>query len=91
MPSNRPTAEPARLRRHVREVLFLAAGNPLTDAELCQLVRELMPVHAATDNEILEAAVWNLGRNYAADPVNEDSEEREWIITRDGIAKERIK
>ena len=89
--SNKPTATPAHLRKLVREVLVLAPGYGLSDDMLCRFVRDLLPLNAATDGEILEAAVWNLGKDYVADAKNEDSEEREWRITNHGIAKESIK
>jgi hypothetical protein len=89
--ANKPTATPAQLRKLVREVLAMAPGYGFSDDLLCRGVRELLPLNAATDGQILEEAVWNLGKDYVSDAKNEDTEEREWKITNHGLAKESIK
>jgi hypothetical protein len=89
--ATKPTTSPAILRQLVRQVLALAPGYGFTDEHLCRAVRDLLPVNAATDGEIEEAAVWNLEKDYVRNRVNEDTEEREWLITQHGIAKEETK
>lgn len=68
----------------------MAPGYGLSDDVLCRAVRELLPVNAAADHEILAAAEWNLGKDYVSTAKNEDSEEREWRITNHGLAKQSI-
>lgn len=87
----RPHATNGKLRALVREILSIAPGYALEDAQLCDSVRELLPLNEADDSEILTAAEWNLGKGYATAANNEDTDNREWKITRDGLAKQSIK
>lgn len=87
----KPQADNGRLRRLVREVLSLAPGFALEDGSLCEAVRELLPMHSAGDSDILTAAEWNLAKGYAGAGVNEDTDNREWRITKDGLAKQNLK
>ena len=87
----KPPAETGRLRRLIRDVLALAPGYALEDVALCAAVRELLPMHSAEDYHILAAAEWNLAKGYAAAADNEDTDNREWRITKDGLAKQSIK
>jgi len=89
--ATRPPAEPGKLRALVRDVLSLAPGYALADDALCNAVRELLPMHSAEDSEILTAAEWNLAKGYATAATNEDTDKREWRITKDGIAKQNLK
>ena len=88
--ANRPPAKPGKLRQLVRDVLVISPGFPVTDEALCDHVRELLPLHSAEDSAILDAAVWNLGEGYVSARDNKETEEREWRITKDGIARQQI-
>jgi hypothetical protein len=88
--SNRPPAKPGKLRQLVRDVLVISPGFPVNDEALCSHVRELLPLNSAADSEILAAAEWNLGEGYVSARDNKETEEREWRITRDGIARQQI-
>jgi hypothetical protein len=86
----RPQANNGKLRELVREVLCIAPGYALEDEALCDAVRELLPMHTANNSEILAAAEWNLGKGYAVAGINEDTDNRDWRITKDGIAKNNL-
>ena len=83
-------ATPARLRVAIREVLEMAPGYGQSDEILETNVRELLPVHSFTSTDLLEAAEWNYARGYIAAVDNDDTDEREWHITREGIAKQLV-
>lgn len=87
----KPLATDGKLRALVREVLNMAPGYALEDEQLFAAVRELLPMHHSEDSDILRAAEFNLSKGYIADAENEDTEQREWRITKDGIAKQSIK
>ncbi len=84
-------ATDGKLRGLIREVLAMAPGYGLEDGQLCAAVRELLPMHHAEDSDILRAAEFNLGKGYVSESKNEDTDNREWRITRDGLAKQAIK
>ncbi len=86
----KPLATDGKLRGLVREVLNMAPGYALEDEQLFAAVRELLPMHHAKDSDILRAAEFNLSKGYVSETTNEDTEKREWRITRDGIAKQSI-
>lgn len=86
----RPRATAGQLRGAVREVLALAPGWGQPDGLLVRGCRDLLPVCDFTDTEVLEAAEWNFGRGYVTHSENEDTDEREWRITREGLAKQSI-
>lgn len=88
--AKRPDAKPGKLRQLIRDVLVISPGFPVNDEALCAHVRELLPLHEAADNDIIEAAVWNLGEGYVSARDNKETEEREWRITKDGIARQQI-
>ena len=87
----KPLANDGKLRALVRDVLCLAPGTGVEDEDLCATVREMMPLHTAADSAILGAAEWNLGKGYVSAEDNEDTDNREWRITKDGLAKQAIK
>lgn len=87
----KPLANDGKLRALVRDVLGIAPGYALEDEPLCEAVRELLPMHHAEDSDVLRAAEWNLGHDYATAAVNEDTDKREWRITKGGMAKQSIK
>ena len=87
----KPLANEGKLRALVREVLAMAPGYALEDEQLFAAVRELLPMHSAQDSDILRAAEWNLGKDYVTDAKNEDTDNREWRISKDGLAKQSIK
>jgi hypothetical protein len=87
----RPLATDGKLRGLVRDVLEMAPGFAMPDALLCAAVRELMPMHSAADSDILGAAEWNLGRGFVTEAKNDDTDLREWRITKDGMAKQSLK
>lgn len=86
----KPTASDATLRKLVREVLALAPGYGFTDAALTRSVCELLPANAAGETDVLRAAEWNFSRDYVSHRTNEDTDEREWLITQHGIAKQSV-
>jgi hypothetical protein len=87
----KPLANDGKLRALVRDVLAIAPGYGLEDAALCEAVRELLPMHSASDSDVLRAAEWNLSKDYLATRENEDTDNREWRITKDGLAKQHLK
>lgn len=87
----KPLANDGKLRALVREVLCMAPGYALEDAQLYDAVMELLPMHSAAESDILRAAEWNLSHDYVAAANNEDTDNREWRITKDGIAKQSVK
>lgn len=88
---NKPTLSDGMLRKLVREVLALAPGYNFTDAMLARSVGDLVPGNHVPENDLLLAAEWNLSKDYVTAEKNEDSDEREWRITKHGIAKENLK
>lgn len=87
----KPLATDAKLRELIRDVLNIAPGYAVSDEVLFQAVRELLPLHSAEESDILRAAEWNLGKGYVTEAKNDDTDNREWRITKDGIAKQSIK
>ena len=83
-------ASVGKLREAVREVLNMSPGYRINDAGLARSVDELLPLHEVRELETLQAAEWNLGKGYVDSYDNEDTDEREWFITSDGQAKERV-
>ena len=79
----------AKLRKLVRECLNLAPGYWYTDAMLTRSVNNMLPKEAK-EMEVLNAAEWNLAHDYVDTRTNEDTDEREWKISKAGIAKENI-
>lgn len=78
------------LRKLVREVLAMAPGYKFQESALFRSVRELLPVNAAEDSDLLAAAEWNLAQDFVTDAMNNETEEREWQITQHGIARENL-
>lgn len=87
----KPQATNGTLRRLVREVLAMAPGYKFPEPSLMGNVRELLPVNAAADSDILAAAEWNLSHDYISNSMNDETETREWQITQHGIAHENLK
>lgn len=86
----KPQATNGTLRRLVREVLAMAPGYKFPEPALMGNVRELLPVNAAADSDILAAAEWNLAHGYIANSTNEETETREWKITQHGMAQQNL-
>lgn len=82
-------ASAGQLRKAVREVLAMSPGYRVNDKGLARLVDEVLPLNAVSEMDALQAAEWNLSKNYVESYENEDSDEREWFITSHGLAKER--
>lgn len=78
-----------KLRELVRSALNLAPGYWYNDKMLCRSVNNMLPKEEK-ESAVLEAAEWNLGKDYIDTRTNEDTDEREWKITKAGIAKESI-
>lgn len=78
-----------KLRKLVREALNLSPGYWYNDTMLCRAVNNMLPKEAQ-EIDVLHAAEWNLGNGYISTRSNEDTDEREWKITKAGIAKESI-
>lgn len=78
-----------RLRKKVREVLALAAGYYLSEAQIFDNVNELLEPDAELC-DVRAAVEWNVSENYIKSRYNDDYEQREWTITKAGIAKETI-
>lgn len=78
-----------KLRELVRSALNLAPGYWYNDVMLCRSVNNMLP-RDAKESEILESAEWNLGKDYIETRTNEDTDEREWKITKAGVAKESL-
>lgn len=68
----------------------MAPGYKFPESALFRSVRELLPVNAASDSDILAAAEWNLAHDYVANSMNEETESREWQITQHGIAQQNL-
>jgi hypothetical protein len=78
-----------KLRELVRAALNLAQGYWFNDAMLVRAVNNMLPKEAK-ESEVLQAAEWNLGKEYIDTRKNDDTDQREWKITKAGIAKESI-
>lgn len=87
----KPQATNGTLRRLVREVLAMAPGYKFPEPALMGSVRELLPVNAAADSDILAAAEWNLGHGYIENSMNDETDTREWQITHHGLAQQNLK
>ena len=81
--------KPAYLRRKVRELLAMTPGYWLTDEMIIDKMNELIEPNAPA-GDVRIAVEWNLARSYFNTRVNEDSEEAEWCITKNGIAKNQM-
>ena len=68
----------------------MAPGYALEDAQLHSSVLELLPMHSAQESDVLRAAEWNLIKDYVSESTNEDTDNREWRITKDGLAKQAL-
>ena len=81
---------PGYLRKKVRELLAMAPGYYMTDPMIIEKVN-LMIEPDAPAGDIRAGVEWNVAKGYAETRVNEDTDEREWCITKRGIAKESVK
>ncbi len=78
------------VRRKVREVCCMAAGQGKTETMLLEFVNEL--TGGGVDIQMLREAIeYNHAENFIRYRDNKETEEREWIITREGQAEEGIK
>ena len=68
----------------------MAPGYRFPEPALMRNVRELLPVNAAADSDILSAAEWNLAHEYVANSNNDETETREWQITHHGVAQQNL-
>jgi len=74
------------LRRYVREVLVMASPHGVTEDFLHDSVNELMPGDVDL-TDLRDAVEFNVGDGHVRSAVNDDTEQREWSITKQGIAK----
>lgn len=80
----------ATVRLYVREICAMAEGYGCTEAMIYDAVNERLPGKANL-TQVRDAVEWNVSKNYLRHQVNEDTDESEWVITQDGLAKERIR
>ncbi len=78
-----------RVRRVVREVLNMTAGYYLTEKALTDFSNEVLEPDAS-EMDVKLALEWNYAEGYVSNQDNEETEEKEWCITKAGIARENI-
>ncbi len=78
------------VRLYVRETCAMAEGYGCTLEMICDAVGGRLP-GGADLTQVRDAIEWNVSKNYLRHRVNEDTDEHEWLITQDGLAKGRIK
>lgn len=86
----KPTIPVQRVRQKVREVLILAHGNPLTEAQIREGVMDLLGRDVGLQ-AIRDALEWNHGEAFVRSEYFEEAEMTGWIITKAGINHDRIK
>jgi hypothetical protein len=78
------------IRKYVREFVAMAQGYGCTEAAIYDSVNERVPGKADL-SQVRQAIEWNLAQDYIRGSENVDTDEYEWRITSEGIAKESIK
>ena len=78
------------MRLYVRETCAMAQGYGCTEEMIYDAVNERVPGKADL-TQVRDAVEWNVSKNYLRRQKNEDTDDFEWVITQDGIAKDRIK
>jgi len=78
-----------QLRKLVREVVAMTPGYGHTEEMIQRSVNELVP--GDVDLTMLRTAnEWNHSKTYFRTNKNEDSDEWEYFITKEGLAKEAV-
>ncbi|MBK1884113.1 hypothetical protein JIN85_16960 [Luteolibacter pohnpeiensis] len=79
-----------RVRQKVREALMIAPGYGKTESMLLEAVNEL--VGGGVDLQMLRDGIeYNHGETFIRSKDDEETEQRLWFITKEGIARENIK
>lgn len=78
-----------KLRQKVREVLAMAPGYWLTEKMIVDGVNELIEPDADL-SDIRRALEYNVGERYAEGRENTETENREWKVTKAGIARDQF-
>lgn len=79
-----------KYRQWVREALAAKAGFALTEEMLVDAVQAKMPRGLFELSDMRAAVEWNIAEGYVKSRKNEDIDEREWLITPAGLAKEEL-
>lgn len=77
------------IRRYVREFVAMAKGYGCTEDAIYDSVNQRVPGKADL-SQVRQAVEWNLAKDYIRGGENQDTDEYEWKITSEGIAKESI-
>ncbi|MGE9266510.1 MAG: hypothetical protein ACQKBY_00315 [Verrucomicrobiales bacterium] len=80
----------ARIRKLVRETLAMAPGYGQTEEMLKAALDERVAGRVDL-SDLRDGVEWNHGKGYVRSRVNEDTDEKEYLITEAGISKEDIK
>ena len=79
------------LRTVVRRVLVAQAGYALTEGLIVERCEQHFPGQRLDISDVREAVEWNTSKGFLTSRINPDLEEREWLATKAGVAKENIK
>lgn len=80
----------ALYRKLARRALYRHRGRAMTEDMLVDALKLDLPAGTFDLSALREALEWLLKGNEIRSRVNADIDEREWIITQDGIAKEEL-
>jgi outer membrane biogenesis lipoprotein LolB len=86
----KPALSLARARQKVREALRIANGNPQTESQIHEMVKELVGMQVGLQ-EIKDAMEWNHGEAMIRSEWIKAAEETAWFITPLGINQENLK
>lgn len=83
------TVSKAMIRRKIREVINMRPGFGKTEPMLLDGVNELTGGGVSLQ-ELRDGIEWNHSERLIRSEENTDSDETEWFITPEGIAKQKI-
>lgn len=86
----KPTIPIDRIRQKVREVLKLAEGDPLTEAQTHEAMTDLLGRDPGLQ-AVRDAMEWNHSETLIRSEYIKEADKIGWFITRAGIAKENLK
>lgn len=79
-----------RIRQKIRAALKLAAGDPLSEAQVHEAVTDLLGRDPGLQ-AVRDAMDWNFAQMFVRSEWIEEAEKTGWYITKAGIAKENLK
>ncbi len=79
-----------KYRQWVRAALAAVPGFAMTEEMLADAVGQKLPRGLFELSDMRAAVEWNIAEGYVKSRKNEDIDEREWLITPAGLAKEEL-